>query len=135
MEDISYTPNFLNSPPPSPENKSILRQLCRPDSHCISRFTAGTKSGWPLKPARSRPYLRITSRLPVVQEEAAPGCCPEPVSDSPILREISNSCGKQLFWEVEGHQIHLQRIRATMAVTSSDCFPVLNCFTSSSNFV
>jgi 23S rRNA pseudouridine1911/1915/1917 synthase len=24
------------------------------DSHCISRFTAGIKSGWPLKPARSR---------------------------------------------------------------------------------
>src|SRR5580658_5423630 len=54
MEDISCTPNFWNSTTPSPESKSILRQLCRPDSHCISRFTAGINQGWPLKPARSR---------------------------------------------------------------------------------
>src|ERR1700679_2660529 len=54
MEDISCTPNFLNSTPPSPVNKSILRQLCRPGSQCMSRFTAEIKSEWPLKPARSR---------------------------------------------------------------------------------
>src|SRR6266849_5828840 len=45
MEDISCTPNILNSTTPSPENKSVLRQLCRLDSHCISRFTAGIKPG------------------------------------------------------------------------------------------
>jgi hypothetical protein len=31
-----------------------LRQLCRLDSHCISRFTAAIKLGWPLKSVRSR---------------------------------------------------------------------------------
>jgi hypothetical protein len=34
-----------NLPGLPPENKSILWQLCRPGSHCISRFTVRIKSG------------------------------------------------------------------------------------------
>src|SRR5882672_2606898 len=59
MEDISCTPNISNSNTPSPENKSILRQLCRLDSHCISRFTAGGPSLHCTIPTESAPSLRF----------------------------------------------------------------------------
>jgi len=52
--DGGYFLHAQYSTTPSAENQSILRQLCRPDSPCIGRFTAGVKQGWPLKPARSR---------------------------------------------------------------------------------
>jgi hypothetical protein len=45
------------------------------------------------------------------------------------LHELTNSqipTGNNSRWKIKVIQTHLQRIRATIAVTSSDCFPALN---------
>src|SRR5689334_9816998 len=64
MEAISCTPNSCESSTPSPVNQSILRRLCPPASHRISRFAAGSKTGSPLKPAGLLRTLPTPHRLP-----------------------------------------------------------------------
>lgn len=76
-----------------------------------------------------RTYFRVARHSPGIRDKS--GLALERIAST--HRVVSRSCtnsqiptGNNSSWKMKVIKIHLQRIRATIAVTSSDCFPALN---------